>query len=174
MCSLGICLTFFSGSKLFGNFELRPNSWTKSRQKSPEFSSLLFTVISTALPWYFYFFNSRNLLCISSNSRNFFHISSNSHNLLNISTVQITLPYGLRNPYSNLKSENSQDYAQKPQRNCTFMNSASVLNNYNKIKKWAPKQVKSQLEGRRTHLRRRYKRTIAWDFRGNNIREEHI
>jgi hypothetical protein len=25
------------------------------------------------------------------------------------------LPYGLRNPYRNLKSENSQDYAQKPQ-----------------------------------------------------------
>jgi hypothetical protein len=35
------------------------------------------------------------------------------------------LPYGLRNPYRNLKSENSQDYAQKHQRNCTFMNSAS-------------------------------------------------
>jgi hypothetical protein len=29
--------------------------------------------------------------------------------------------------YGNLKSENSQDYAQKPQRNCTFWNSASVL-----------------------------------------------
>jgi hypothetical protein len=28
--------------------------------------------------------------------------------------------------YGNLKSENSQDYVQKPQRNCTFMNSASV------------------------------------------------
>jgi hypothetical protein len=28
--------------------------------------------------------------------------------------------------YGNLKSENSQDYAQKPQRNCMFMNSASV------------------------------------------------
>ncbi len=27
--------------------------------------------------------------------------------------------------YGNLKSENSQDYVQKPQRNCTFMNSAS-------------------------------------------------
>ncbi len=27
--------------------------------------------------------------------------------------------------YGNLKSENSQDYAQKPQRNCAFMNSAS-------------------------------------------------
>jgi hypothetical protein len=28
--------------------------------------------------------------------------------------------------YRNLKSENSQDYTQKPQRNRTFMNSASV------------------------------------------------
>ncbi len=28
--------------------------------------------------------------------------------------------------YGNLKSENSQEYAQKPQRNSTFMNSASV------------------------------------------------
>jgi hypothetical protein len=27
--------------------------------------------------------------------------------------------------YGNLMSENSQDYAHKPQRNCTFMNSAS-------------------------------------------------
>jgi hypothetical protein len=29
--------------------------------------------------------------------------------------------------HGNLKTENSQDYAQKPQQNCTFMNSASVL-----------------------------------------------
>ncbi len=29
--------------------------------------------------------------------------------------------------YGNLKSENTQDCAQKPQRNCTFMNSASEL-----------------------------------------------
>ncbi len=29
--------------------------------------------------------------------------------------------------YRNLKSENSQDYDQKPQRNCTFMNSTSGL-----------------------------------------------
>jgi hypothetical protein len=36
------------------------------------------------------------------------------------------IPYGLRNPYRNLKSENSQDYAEKSQRrNCMFMNSAS-------------------------------------------------
>jgi hypothetical protein len=33
------------------------------------------------------------------------------------------LHYILRNPFSNLKSE--KDYAQTPQRNCTFMNSAS-------------------------------------------------
>ena len=45
--------------------------------------------------------------------------SSNSRRLLQFL-------YSLRNPYRNLKSENSQDYAQKPQRNCTFMNSASV------------------------------------------------
>ncbi len=66
---------------------------------------------------------------------------SNSLNLLRISTVQLLytvkekgekpdgkpypLSYGLRNPYRNLKSENSQDYAQKPQRKCTSMNSAS-------------------------------------------------
>jgi len=36
------------------------------------------------------------------------------------------LPYGLRNPYRNLKCDNSQDYAQKPQRNCMFINSASA------------------------------------------------
>jgi hypothetical protein len=36
------------------------------------------------------------------------------------------LPYDLRNPYRNLKSENSDDHAQKPQRKCTFMNSASA------------------------------------------------
>jgi hypothetical protein len=33
------------------------------------------------------------------------------------------LPYGLRNPNRNLKY--SEDYVQKPQRNCRFMNSAS-------------------------------------------------
>ncbi len=35
------------------------------------------------------------------------------------------LPNTLKNPYGNLKPENSQDNAQKPQRNCRFMNSAS-------------------------------------------------
>ncbi len=35
-----------------------------------------------------------------------------------------SLPYGLRSPYRNHKSENFQDYAQEPQQNCMFMNSA--------------------------------------------------
>ncbi len=35
-------------------------------------------------------------------------------------------PHSLRNPYRNLKSENFQDYAQKPHRNCTFINLASI------------------------------------------------
>jgi hypothetical protein len=33
------------------------------------------------------------------------------------------LPYGLRTPYRYFKFENSQDYDQEPERNCTFMNS---------------------------------------------------
>jgi hypothetical protein len=59
-----------------------------------------------------------------------FLFSSNSRNLLRISTVKLLytvkdkdgklyrklhlLPYGLRNPCRNLKSEKSADYAQKP------------------------------------------------------------
>jgi hypothetical protein len=35
------------------------------------------------------------------------------------------LLFSFRNPYRNLRSDNSQDYAKKPQRNCTLMNSAS-------------------------------------------------
>ncbi len=36
------------------------------------------------------------------------------------------IPYGLTNPERNL-TENSKEFAHKPQRNCTFMNSASGL-----------------------------------------------
>ncbi len=38
----------------------------------------------------------------------------------------LKLVYNVNFVYGNLKSENSQDYAQKPQRNCTLMNSVSV------------------------------------------------
>ncbi len=43
----------------------RPNSWAKSRQKSWKFSSLLFTVNSTALSWVFYFFKLTQPLTVS-------------------------------------------------------------------------------------------------------------
>jgi hypothetical protein len=36
--------------------------------------------------------------------------------------------------YGNLKSENFQVFAQKAQRNCTFMNSASVYNGHHSDK----------------------------------------
>jgi hypothetical protein len=61
--------------------------------------------------------------------------------LQTVSTVEENLienhtpfPDGLRNLYRNLKSDNSQDYAQKPQRNYTFMNPASV-GMYRKVRK---------------------------------------
>ncbi len=68
-------------------------------------------------------------ISISSNSRNLFpflHFSyctqsrRKEENLIE-KQKPYPLPYGLRNPYRNLKSENSPE----PQRNCTFMNSAS-------------------------------------------------
>ncbi len=84
-------------------------------------SSLLFTATSTALPWRFLFLQT--------------HATSYSFYSSVLYTVKVKgggkpdrkpypLPYGLRNPHRNLKSENSQDYAQKPQRNCTLMNSS--------------------------------------------------
>jgi hypothetical protein len=98
----------------------------RNPDKSLKFSSLLFKT---------------PLLCLG------ISISSNSRNLVeclqfSYCTVQVhckgerrktwwkTIPPSqwFKNPYRNLESENSQDYAQKPQRNCMFTNSASGLN----------------------------------------------
>jgi hypothetical protein len=62
-----------------------------------EFSSLLFAVMSTKM-----FYSPHPL-----------------------SKSGLKLFYNVNIVYGNLNSENSQDYGQKPQRNCTFMNSAS-------------------------------------------------
>ncbi len=53
-------------------------------------------------------------------------------------TWQKTIPPSLwfKNPHRNLKSENSQDYAQKPQRNCKFMNSAFGHNYMFNVSSW--------------------------------------
>ncbi len=87
----------------------RPNSWTNPRQKSWEYSSLLFTVTSPDMPWYLYFFKLTQPLTV-------FTIQL-------LYTVKeeggkpdrkpYPVPYGLRNPYRNLKYENSQNEAQK-------------------------------------------------------------
>jgi hypothetical protein len=100
---------------------LRPNSWTKSRQKSSEFPSLLFTVTSTALPGDFYFFKLTQPLTVS--TVQFLYTVKEKRRKPD--RKPYPRPYGLRNPYRNLKYENSEDYAQDPQQNYTFMNSAS-------------------------------------------------
>jgi hypothetical protein len=62
-----------------------------------------------------------------------------------------SIPYGLTNPYRNLKSENSQDYAQKPQRNFTFMNctntnSAQFTQNENVLLLLPVKSLSAQVD----------------------------
>jgi hypothetical protein len=84
-----------------------PNSWMKARQKASWFSSLL-SVTYTALPWDLYFFKLTQPLTV--------------YTVQLLYTVKekggkpyrrpYPLPYGLRNPYRNLKYENSQDCAQ--------------------------------------------------------------
>ncbi len=78
---------------------------------------------STALPWDFYFFKLTQPLTVSWVQLLF---TVNEKGGEPDDRKPYPLLYGLANPYINLKSENSQDYAQKPQRKCSFMNSASV------------------------------------------------
>ncbi len=88
------------------------------------FFFLLCTVIYTALPWDSFIF-------LQTHATSYVHI----YTVQSLYTVKekggkpdrkpYPLPYGSRNPYR--KSENSQDYAQKPLWNCMFINSASVL-----------------------------------------------
>jgi hypothetical protein len=92
--------------------DLRPSSWTKTRQYSSEFSSLLFTDTSTTL-LRFIFFKLTQPLIVSVKEKGG-----------KPKRKPALLSYGLSNPYRNLKYESSQDYAQKPQHDCAFMNSA--------------------------------------------------
>jgi hypothetical protein len=93
-------------SKTFDKSVL-PGRWPEA-----EFSSLQFTVTSTALPCDFYFFKHTQPLTVST--------------VQLLYTIKEKGGKPNRKPYRNLKSENSQDYAQEPQQNCTFMNSARV------------------------------------------------
>jgi hypothetical protein len=86
----------------------RPNSWTKSWHKSQDFSSLLFKVTYTALPWHFYFFKLTQPLTVS--TVQLLYTVKEKGGKPDRKTIP--LPCGL-SPYRNFKSENSQDYAQK-------------------------------------------------------------
>ncbi len=77
--------------------------------------SYCYSVSSTALPWDSYFFKLTQPLIVSVREKGG-----------KPDRKPYSLLYGLRNPYRNLKSKNSQDYAQKPQWNWTVMNSASL------------------------------------------------
>ncbi len=72
-------------------------------------------MIFTALPLDFYFFKLTQFLTVST--------VQSLYTVKEKGEKPDRKQYGLRNRYRNLKSENSQDYAQKPQRNCNFMNS---------------------------------------------------
>jgi hypothetical protein len=89
-------------------------------------STVLFTVTSAAaLLWDFYFFKLPQPFTVSTVQLlyNLYIVKEQRKKPVR---KPHPLPFGLRNPYRNLKSENSRDYVHKPQRNCIFRNSASV------------------------------------------------
>jgi hypothetical protein len=100
----------------------RPNSWTKYRQKS--LKSYLLAIQSLL-----YSFALR-FLFLQTHATSYSFCSALVYTLKEKvgkpESKPHPIPYGLRNPNRDLKSENSQDYGQKPQRNCTFMNLDSV------------------------------------------------
>ncbi len=62
-----------------------------------------YSTLPTALPWDFYFFKITQPLTVSAKKKGG-----------KLDRKLYPLPYALWNPYRNLKSENFQDYAQKP------------------------------------------------------------
>ncbi len=105
-------------SRLLVCFLLRQNSWTKSKWNSSEFFSLQTQSSLQFCLEISFSSNSRNLL-------QFLQFSCCTLYRRKPDRKRYPFPIGLRNIYWNLKPENSQDYAQKPQQNCMFMNSAS-------------------------------------------------
>ncbi len=75
------------------------------------------------LPWDFYFFKLPQPLTVAT-VQLLYTVEEKGGKP---DRIPYPLPFGLRKQYRNFKSENSQDYAQKPQRNGMFMNSASGL-----------------------------------------------
>ncbi len=97
---------------------LRQNSWTKSRRKV--LRSFLLAIRSHLYSITLRYLFLQTHATSYSFSVELLHVHCKEEN-------HIPFPiYSLRNPYINLKFENSLDCVQKPQLNRTFMNSASV------------------------------------------------
>ncbi len=114
---------------LYSSFEF-VKTWTEaefldeSRQKSEEFFSFLFTVTCTySFALRFIFLQTHATFYVFLQF-SYWTLQRRKRGKPNRKTY--LLPFGFRNLYRYIKSENSQDYAQKPQRNSTFMNSTSV------------------------------------------------
>jgi hypothetical protein len=92
----------------------------KIQTKVSRFSSMLFSYLYYSFALWFCFFKLTQPLTVS--TVQLLYTAKEKGGKPNRKPHPLP-PCGLRNPYRNLKSKNSQDYAQKPQRNCTFMNS---------------------------------------------------
>jgi hypothetical protein len=119
----GFCIDFWNHReggmvfyKVFLFWKLEEVAWIKETENPKQswdrilglqrvfLLAIQWSLHSTALPWDFYFFKLTQSLTVEKN----------------LLENYIPLPYGLRNPNINLKSENSQDYAKKPQRIARF------------------------------------------------------
>jgi hypothetical protein len=100
----------------------RPNSWTKSRQKPALIIFLL------AIQSHLYGFTLRFIFLQTHATSYSFYGELPRYCTLYRRKEEKPPSLWFKKSMQNLKSENSQDYAQKPLRNCTFMNSASVRN----------------------------------------------
>jgi hypothetical protein len=114
------------------------NGWILGRHPDKSLSSFppCYSQSLIALPWYFYFYKFTQPVTVS---------SSIVHLLYTVKEKggkPYLPPYGLWKPYRNLKSENSQDYAQELQQNFMFMNSARGFLRPNSWSNW-DKSLKS-------------------------------
>jgi hypothetical protein len=97
------CVTLVSEAKFLDEIQT----------KTLEFFSLLFTVTTTALTRDLYFLKITQPLTVSTVQLQLLYTVKEK--LGNPDRKPYYLLYGLRNPYRNLKSENSQDFGQNPQ-----------------------------------------------------------
>ncbi len=106
----------------------------------------------TTLPWYLYFFKlTQPLTVFTVHLLSYYTPRKGERRKTWLKTMPLFFPYGLRNPYRNLKSGNCPETPMKF-RNCTFMNSA--------FKKFIVKTTSDVVLGDEFYIR---KYTINWE-----------